>query len=41
MNDCAINPNVVEACTNERKELLTTWAASIKKCEKSLNDYLE
>lgn len=32
---------VVEACTDERKETLEGWAATIKKCEKSLNDYLE
>lgn len=36
-----MNPNVIEACTNERKEMLLGWSASIKKCEKALNDYLE
>jgi hypothetical protein len=32
---------VIEACTNERKERLEAMSASIKKCEKALNDYLE
>lgn len=41
MNDVQANPNVIEACTNERKEILMGWSANIKKCEKSLNDYLE
>ena len=41
MNEVQANPQVVEACTNERKELLDSWNAKIKICEKSLNDYLE
>lgn len=41
MLEVQANPLVVEACTNERKELLDTWNNKIKICEKSLNDYLE
>lgn len=41
MNEVQLNPLVVEACTNERKERLLTMSALIKKCEKALNDYLE
>lgn len=41
MAEVSQNPSVVEACTNERKEVLSGWSDKIKKCEKSLNDYLE
>lgn len=41
MNDVIVNPNIIEACTNDRKQDLLTWSGIIKKCEKSLNDYLE
>ena len=41
MSDVSTNPAVVEACTNERKEILQSMSANIKKCEKALNDYLE
>jgi len=41
MTEAAANPNVVEACTAERGEILIGWSAAIKKCEKALKDYLE
>jgi len=41
MADASANPSVVEACTNERKDILIGWSQAIKKCEKALNDYLE
>lgn len=41
MNDVSTNPNVIESCTDDRKDLLEKWSQTIKKCEKSLNDYLE
>lgn len=41
MNEVSGSPQVVEACTNERKELLEGWSGKIRQCEKSLNDYLE
>ena len=41
MNEVVINPLVIEACTDERKDKLTTMSENIKKCEKALNDYLE
>jgi dynein heavy chain len=41
MAETKANPSVVEACTNEKKELLQGWTQAIRKCEKSLNDYLE
>ena len=41
MADVSTNPAVVEACTNERRDILQTMSANIKKCEKALNDYLE
>jgi hypothetical protein len=41
MMDTSINPNIVEACTAERLESLKTMNAVVKKCEKSLNEYLE
>lgn len=41
MTDLAVNPLVVEACTVDREEVLFSWSAAIKKCEKALNDYLE
>lgn len=41
MIDVSTNPLVIEACINERKEQLVTMSASIKRCEKALNDYLE
>jgi hypothetical protein len=30
----------IEACTDARKETLLEMSLKIKKCEKSLNDYL-
>ena len=30
MNEVAVNPQVVEACTHERKELLDTWITKIR-----------
>lgn len=30
MNDVFLNPQVVEACTNERKEMLDGWNNKIK-----------
>ena len=41
MMEVVANPNVVEACTPERKETLKGWSDGIKKCEKALKDYLE
>jgi len=41
MTDASANPGVVEACTKERLEQLTVMSNSIKRCEKSLNEYLE
>lgn len=41
MLEVSVNPGVVEACTNERLETLQGMASAIKKCEKSLNEYLE
>lgn len=41
MADVFLNPLVIDACINERKEQLVAMSASIKRCEKALNDYLE
>ena len=41
MVDVSLNPAVVEACINERKEQLVVMSNNIKRCEKALNDYLE
>ena len=41
MADASANPQIVEACTNERRDILVGWSQAIKKCEKALNDYLE
>jgi len=41
MIEASTNPLVLEACTVERKEALHQMNINIKKCEKSLNDYLE
>jgi len=41
MIDVSINPLVVEACTQEKYDVLLQQSATIKKCEKSLNEYLE
>jgi len=41
MTEANANPLVLDACTPERKEVLKQMNLNIKKCEKSLNDYLE
>lgn len=41
MNDVALNPKIVESCNVDRFDVLQTMSASIKRCEKSLFDYLE
>jgi dynein heavy chain len=41
MADASINPLVVESCTAEKNEVLKAQSATIKRCEKSLNEYLE
>lgn len=41
MIDVSSNPLVVEACTTEKYDVLRTQSATIKRCEKSLNEYLE
>lgn len=41
MAEASANPQIVEACTIERRDILVGWSAAIKKCEKALNDYLE
>lgn len=41
MYEAFAQPNVVEACTNERGDVLKDINAKINKCEKALNDYLE
>ena len=41
MIDASINPLVVESCTAEKLEVLKAQSATIKRCEKSLNEYLE
>jgi hypothetical protein len=41
MIDASINPLVVESCTTEKLDILKTQSATIKRCEKSLNEYLE
>jgi len=41
MVEASANPQVIEACTAERRETLKTWSDGIRKCEKALKDYLE
>ena len=41
MNDVALNPKIVESCNVDRFDVLQTMSSSIKRCEKSLFDYLE
>jgi len=41
MNDVAANPLIIDACTLERLDVLKNMSLDIKRCEKSLNDYLE
>jgi len=41
MVDVSSNPLVVEACTTEKYDVLRQQSATIKRCEKSLNEYLE
>ena len=41
MNDVSFSPLIVEQCTQERLDTLQDMSARIKRCEKSLNDYLE
>jgi len=41
MIEAALSPLVVEACSDERKEVLISWNAIVAKCEKGLTDYLE
>jgi dynein heavy chain len=41
MAEVSLNPGVVEACINERKDQLVEMNNKIKRCEKALNDYLE
>jgi dynein heavy chain len=41
MIDVSSNPLVVESCTTEKNEILKNQSATIKRCEKSLNEYLE
>jgi len=41
MIDVSSNPLVVESCTTEKNEVLKAQSATIKRCEKSLNEYLE
>jgi len=36
-----MQPAIIENCTQERLEVLKKMNASIRQCEKSLNDYLE
>jgi len=42
MQETSLNPAIVEACmSEERYDVLHTMNTSIKRCEKSLNEYLE
>jgi len=41
MIDVTLNPLVVEASTQEKYDVLRNQSATIKRCEKSLNEYLE
>jgi dynein heavy chain len=41
MLDTSGNPAVIESCTKEKLDQLMVMSASIKRCETSLNEYLE
>jgi len=41
MAEVVAHPNIVDTCKPDTYEMLKTWYANIKKCEKALNEYLD